>query len=90
MSQLSLILLLATMGACAHSAVVIAREYTPEPAAARTTRPFPKMSDTEEDSTKMQVVVVLLVAFCVSLAITVIIRFLRKYSERQRLYSSFN
>ncbi|KAF1771351.1 hypothetical protein GCK72_003177 [Caenorhabditis remanei] len=89
MSQLSLILLLATMGACAHSAVVIAREYTPEPAA-RTTRPFPKMSDTEEDSTKMQVVVVLLVAFCVSLAITVIIRFLRKYSERQRLYSSFN
>uniref|UniRef100_A0A1I7ULB6 Small integral membrane protein 27 n=1 Tax=Caenorhabditis tropicalis TaxID=1561998 RepID=A0A1I7ULB6_9PELO len=57
---------------------------------ARTLRPFPQMSDSEDDSTKMQVVVVLLVAFCVSLAITVIIRFLRKYSERQRLYSSFN
>ncbi|UMM11487.1 hypothetical protein L5515_000748 [Caenorhabditis briggsae] len=56
----------------------------------RTLRPFPKITDTEDDSTRMQVFVVLLVAFCVSLTITVIIRFLRKYSERQRLYSSFN
>ncbi|NP_001343730.1 Small integral membrane protein 8 [Caenorhabditis elegans] len=66
------------------------REENGMPFETRTLRPFPQMTDSEDDSTKTQVMVVLLVGFCVSLAITVIIRFLRKYSERQRLYSSFN
>ncbi|CAI2307053.1 unnamed protein product [Caenorhabditis sp. 36 PRJEB53466] len=75
------------------SAVIMATVATSREAGAidmRAIRPFPQMSGSEDDdSAKMQVVVVLLVAFCVSLAITLIIRFLRKYSERQRLYSSF-
>ncbi|CAL2029711.1 unnamed protein product [Caenorhabditis brenneri] len=87
MTYFTIVLLL--FATTARAAPVTSQEE-PVPFEARTLRPFPKMTDTEDDSTKMQVVVVLLVAFCVSLAITIIIRFLRKYSERQRLYSSFN
>ncbi|CAO4360874.1 unnamed protein product [Caenorhabditis nigoni] len=88
MALLSILLLLAIAGNT-QADIREVREESME-VEVRTLRPFPKMTDTEDDSTRMQVFVVLLVAFCVSLTITVIIRFLRKYSERQRLYSSFN
>ncbi|UMM11488.1 hypothetical protein L5515_000748 [Caenorhabditis briggsae] len=88
MVLLSILLLLAIAGNT-QADIREVREESME-VEVRTLRPFPKITDTEDDSTRMQVFVVLLVAFCVSLTITVIIRFLRKYSERQRLYSSFN
>ncbi|CAP24796.1 Protein CBG03998 [Caenorhabditis briggsae] len=88
MALLSILLLLAIAGNT-QADIREVREESME-VEVRTLRPFPKITDTEDDSTRMQVFVVLLVAFCVSLTITVIIRFLRKYSERQRLYSSFN